>query len=135
MSKNIKVRLESEVLDYLEKNTQADGETLRIQFANFIDKHPSGNINRKDFSDIIKECYPAKDYSKIEQKLFNMYDVDRNGTINFKEFMMALYIMSEGTPEQNLRQIFRVWVKLWSFKNYVGGHIPTTMELRLHTVT
>jgi len=109
MSKNIKVRLESEVLDYLEKNTQADGETLRIQFANFIDKHPSGNINRKDFSDIIKECYPAKDYSKIEQKLFNMYDVDRNGTINFKEFMMALYIMSEGTPEQNLRQIFRVF--------------------------
>ena len=89
-------------------NTQADGETLRIQFANFIDKHPSGNINRKDFSDIIKECYPSKDYSKIEQKLFNMYDVDRNGTINFKEFMMALYIMSEGTPEQNLRQIFRV---------------------------
>lgn len=109
MSQRQKVLLDPSVLAYLEKNTQADGAKLRAQFDNFIEKHPSGDINRKDFGDFVKECYPEKDYTKIEKKLFNMYDVDRSGTINFKEFMMALHIMSEGSPEQNLRQIFRVF--------------------------
>ena len=108
MSEAPKVSLDPKVLEYLTKNPQADGETLRTQFANFIEKHPSGCINRKDFHDIVSECYPSKNYAKIEKNLFNMYDTDRNGTINFKEFMMALYIMSSGSPEENLRQIFRV---------------------------
>lgn len=109
MSRRQKVLLDPKVLAYLEKNTQADGEKLRAQFDNFIEKHPSGNINRKDFGEFVKECYPDKDYTKIEKKLFNMYDTDRDGAINFKEFMMALHIMAEGSPEENLRQIFKVF--------------------------
>ena len=37
-----------------------------------------------------------------------MYDRDGDGSISFREFMIAIFIMSDGTPEQNLRQIFRV---------------------------
>ena len=33
----------------------------------------------------------------------------QDGLIDFKEFMIVLYIMSNGTPEENLRQIFRVF--------------------------
>ena len=40
-----------------------------------------------------------------------MYDEDGDGYIDFKEFMMVLYIMSAGTPEENLGQIFRIFDK------------------------
>jgi len=84
-------------------------EMLRYHFDNFIAKHPKGYITRKSFRDIAKQCYPNKNYAKLEKRLFNMYDTDGDGSISFREFMIAIYIMSDGTPEQNLRQIFRVF--------------------------
>jgi Ca2+-binding EF-hand superfamily protein len=39
-----------------------------------------------------------------------MYDKNRDGTISFRELMAVMYVMSNGTPEDNLREIFRVLV-------------------------
>ena len=33
----------------------------------------------------------------------------QDGHIDFREFMIVLYIMSNGSPEENLKQIFRVF--------------------------
>ena len=38
-----------------------------------------------------------------------MYDSNDDGYIDFREFMIVLYICSKGTPEQNLEQIFRIF--------------------------
>jgi Ca2+-binding EF-hand superfamily protein len=38
-----------------------------------------------------------------------MYDSNGDGSIDFREFMFVLYIMSNGSPEANLKQIFRVF--------------------------
>ena len=38
-----------------------------------------------------------------------MYDKNGDGHIDFREFMIVLYIMSNGTPEENLKQIFRIF--------------------------
>ena len=34
-----------------------------------------------------------------------MYDSNGDGHIDFREFMIVLYIMSNGTPEENLKQV------------------------------
>ena len=33
----------------------------------------------------------------------------QDGHIDFREFMIVLYVMSNGSPEENLKQIFRVF--------------------------
>ncbi len=38
-----------------------------------------------------------------------MYDSNGDGHIDFREFMFVLYIMSNGSPEENLKQIFRIF--------------------------
>merc|ERR1719499_1659069 len=38
-----------------------------------------------------------------------MYDTNKDGHIDFREFMIVLYIMSNGSPEENMKQIFRVF--------------------------
>lgn len=38
-----------------------------------------------------------------------MYDSNGDGCIDFLEFMVVLYVMSDGTPEANLKQLFRIF--------------------------
>jgi len=38
-----------------------------------------------------------------------MYDSNGDGFIDFQEFMIVLYVLSNGTPEANLKQIFRIF--------------------------
>lgn len=101
-------KLTDEDLDFLAAHNNCDRGQLKIHFDNFIAKHPNGKIGRKDFHQIMKSCFPSKDYASLEKRIFNMYDENRDGHISFREFMVALFIMSNGTPEANLRQIFRV---------------------------
>merc|ERR1712002_140376 len=41
--------------------------------------------------------------------MFRVYDMDGSGYIEFVEFMVVYYIMSDGPPEEVLKQIFRVF--------------------------
>ena len=38
-----------------------------------------------------------------------MYDVNNDGVIDFTEFLIAIHVMSVGSPEQNLERIFRFY--------------------------
>ena len=61
------------------------------------------------FRPMIQACYPDVDVNRLEEHIFRLFDKDGNGSIDFKEFMVVLYIMSSGTPEENLKQIFKVF--------------------------
>ena len=37
-----------------------------------------------------------------------MYDTNGDGHIDFREFMIVLYVMSNGTPEENLKQVTKM---------------------------
>ena len=54
-------------------------------------------------------CYPSTDTDKLEKHIFRMYDANGDGFIDFREFMLVLYVLSSGTPEENLKQIFRIF--------------------------
>ena len=72
-------------------------------------KHPKGCIKKEDFGSIVKEYFPTiKNAEKLQSRLFNMYDTNKDGTISFREFMMAMYVMCNGTVEEKFRQIFRL---------------------------
>ena len=58
---------------------------------------------------MIRACYPDIDVLKLEKHIFRIFDKDGDGSIDFKEFMVILFIMTSGTPEDNLKQIFRVF--------------------------
>ena len=53
-------------------------------------------------------CYLDRNLERLEKRIFNMYDENRDGRISFAEFMVVMYVLSNGTPEDNLKQIFRI---------------------------
>jgi len=101
--------LSDEDIDFIARNTAMKREAVEVQYRTFLKQHPDGRISRKSFHSMMKECYPGADTEKLEKHIFRMYDSNKDGHIDFREFMIVLYIMSNGSPEENLKQIFRVF--------------------------
>lgn len=96
-------------LDFIANHTAASREMVEENYHSFLAKHPDGKISKKDFKKMMHECYPNANIEKLEKHIFRMYDANGDGKIDFKEFMIVLYVLSSGSPEQNLKQIFRVF--------------------------
>jgi Ca2+-binding EF-hand superfamily protein len=45
---------------------------------------------------------------KVKFQIFRIFDRDGNGSIDFKEFMMATDMTFSGTPEEKLAWAFKV---------------------------
>merc|ERR1712079_371545 len=101
--------LTNEDFEFIAKNTALTKVQVESRYQNFLKLHPDGRISRKSFHSMMKECYPGADTEKLERHIFRMYDTNKDGHIDFREFMIVLYIMSNGTPQENLKQIFRVF--------------------------
>ena len=95
--------------DYIANQTSATRAEVTARYEEFLKTHPSGCISKVEFSNMIRTCYPGVQTEALEKHIFRMYDRNSDGFIDFKEFMVLLYIMSSGTPEQNLEQIFRIF--------------------------
>merc|ERR1712117_986606 len=77
--------LSEEDKDYIAQNTAATREEIDQQHENFLQKHPDGKISKKDFSVLMRQCYPTADTDKLEKHIFRMYDANNDGKIDFKE--------------------------------------------------
>lgn len=108
-SKNGKPVLRDEDIEALTKSSGMDKEEVKKAFKCFVDEHPDGKMNKKEFTKMMSQALPKKDASKMEKHVFRAYDSNNDGYIDFVEFMVIFYIMSDGTPEEVLGKIFRVF--------------------------
>merc|ERR1712212_544668 len=98
--------------DQAEALTQSSGLTVdqvKEQFEAFKTEHPNGKMKRKDFKEMMSKALPKKDANKMEKHVFRIYVSNDDGYIDFVEFMVIFYIMAEGSAEEVLGKIFRVF--------------------------
>jgi len=108
-SKNGKPVLRDEDISALAQSSGLNREQVKDAFDAFIAEHPNGKMKPKDFRTMMAQALPKKDASKMEKHVFRVYDTNSDGVIDFVEFMVIFYIMSDGTPEEVLAKIFRVF--------------------------
>merc|ERR1711936_201518 len=108
-SKNGKPVLREEDIAALSQSSGLDAAQVKEAFNAFVTEHPNGRMKRKDFTAMMSQALPKKDASKMEKHVFRAYDTNNDGYIDFVEFMVIFYIMSDGTPEEVLDKIFRVF--------------------------
>jgi len=101
--------LAPEDLEYLQANTNIGREEIESQYQAFLVNHPGGKISRKSFQSILGEGFPGTNTGKMSKHIWRIYDTNKDGFIDFREFMMVLYVMSHGSSEENLKQLFRVF--------------------------
>merc|ERR1719346_594828 len=108
-SKNGKPVIRDEDIEALSKSSGMEKEEVKKAFDAFVAEHPNGKMKPKDFRTMMSQAMPKKDASKMEKHVFRVYDSNNDGYIDFVEFMVIFYIMSDGTPEEVLTKIFRVF--------------------------
>ncbi|XP_023348501.1 neuronal calcium sensor 2 [Eurytemora carolleeae] len=108
-SKNGKPVLTEENAEALAQSSGLTPVQVREHFDAFVAEHPNGKMKKKDFREMMSKALPKKDASKMESHVFRIYDSNNDGVIDFVEFMVVYYIMTDGTPQEVLERIFRVF--------------------------
>ena len=72
---------------------------------------PSPNLSLSVSSHIHHSTIKGEAGEQFLEQLFRIFDKDGDGSIDFKEFMIATDMTSSGDPEEKLRWAFRMYDK------------------------
>ena len=108
-SSNGKPVVRQEDIAALAKSSGLQESQVKQYSEAFLRDHPDGKMKPKDFHDMIEKALPKLDTSNMEKHVYRIYDTNNDGYINFTEFMIIFFIMSDRSSEEVLTKIFRVF--------------------------
>ena len=124
--------LSQEDLEFLKTHTRYDENTIKEWYKGFKQDCPNGRLTPPKFVDMYKLFFPSGNAEQFCDHVFRTFDTDKNGFIDFREFLLAIDVTSAGTPEEKLKWAFRSdFIGLWGgFFNPLlpfifGTHPPT----------
>ncbi|XP_069484201.1 guanylyl cyclase inhibitory protein-like isoform X2 [Ambystoma mexicanum] len=75
----------------------------------FVQECPSGLITLHEFRRQFCDCTVGNESSEYAEQIFRALDNNGDGIVDFREYVTAISLLVQGTPEDKLR---------WSFKLY-----------------
>ena len=105
---NIRKKLTEGDLDHLAKILDVEKSLIKEKHQKFLSYHPDGVISKKSFNSMFRSCFPSGDIKNMSKHVWRMFDTNQDGLIDFREFIKVLYVMNEGSSEDNLKQIFKL---------------------------
>ncbi|XP_061706868.1 neuronal calcium sensor 2 isoform X1 [Cydia pomonella] len=104
-----KDKLTKEDMDFLKTHTSYDETTIKEWYKGFKQDCPNGRLTPAKFVDMYKMFFPSGNAVEFCDHVFRTFDMDKNGYIDFKEFLQAIHVTSSGTPEEKLKWAFRMY--------------------------
>jgi Ca2+-binding EF-hand superfamily protein len=102
-------KLPDDQLKELQRSTNFDKKELQQWYRGFLKDCPSGMLTKSEFQKIYAQFFPFGDPSTFADYVFNVFDTDKSGTIDFKEFICALSVTSRGKMEDKLDWAFQLY--------------------------
>ncbi|CAD6184994.1 unnamed protein product [Caenorhabditis auriculariae] len=82
---------------------------VRAIYRAFKETSPNAVINKVILREKFAELFPHGDIEHYSDLLFDTFDNDGNGTINFQEFVKALSILCRGTMDEKLDWLYKLY--------------------------
>jgi Ca2+-binding EF-hand superfamily protein len=106
ITKNSITELDFEILCRLSGKTQQE---IEIIYDDFLKNNPSGKLYKENFADYYKHFRTEENVSEIAQHCFRAFDLDKNGYVDFNEFLIALVATTNGEAREKLKYAFAVY--------------------------
>ena len=74
----------------------------------FLKRNPDGYMRETDLKKLFRKKYPEGDPEAFNKYVFQVYDRDGNGKIDFREFVLTLSAAMRGTWKQKLDFAFSI---------------------------
>ncbi|KAJ1550660.1 hypothetical protein HK096_005695, partial [Nowakowskiella sp. JEL0078] len=89
-------KLTSEEISDLLNRTHFDRKELQQWYKSFQRDCPKGSISRPEFQKIYRQFFPFGDPTQFADLVFDVFDANSNGIIEFSEFIIALSVNTRG---------------------------------------
>lgn len=101
--------LSKEILDELKLNTKYTETELCNWYQSFLKECPSGRISKEQFESIYAGFFPDADSTAYARHVFRSFDTNADGTLDFKEYIVALHLTSSGKVQRKLEWAFSLY--------------------------
>merc|ERR1711894_156415 len=96
-------------LETLKKETKFQEAEIRGMYAQFIDEYPEGYISQEKFQNAAEGAFPKGDGRKLVEIVFNSFDQNQDGKIDYCELMKTLNVAKHGSEDDRMRFVFGVF--------------------------
>jgi len=106
-----KTDLTEEDIQFIMSNTDFSREHVEKWFATFKKQCPNCLLDKSSFIDFYKNLIPGNSEVKDEfaEVVFQAFDADNNGYVDFGEFLIAFWIKAKGSLKSKLEWLFEVY--------------------------
>ncbi|KAF1635277.1 UNVERIFIED_CONTAM: Visinin, partial [Eudyptes pachyrhynchus] len=101
--------LSKELLEELKTSTRYSEEELCRWYESFQRQCPDGRIGREEFERIYAAFFPNSDPQCYARHVFRSFDANDDGTLDFREYIIALHLTSSGKPHLKLEWAFSLF--------------------------
>ncbi|KAI1295341.1 Neuronal calcium sensor 2 [Halotydeus destructor] len=109
LTKTTAMSLTDEDIGFLTKNTRYSATEIRDWYTAFLKDCPDGKLTKAKFIEIYKMFFSTGNPQKYCEQVYRTFDANNDGSINFKEFLLAIGVTTGSDPREKLK---------WAFKMY-----------------
>ncbi|XP_034275398.1 recoverin [Pantherophis guttatus] len=109
MGNNKSGMISKEVLDDLKSNTKFSEDELVKWYEAFKKQCPDGRIGKAEFEKIYSTFFPNSDPKVYARHVFRSFDTNDDGTLDFREYIIALHLTSSGKTDLKLEWAFSLF--------------------------
>lgn len=111
-------------IQFIMSNTDFNREQVVNWHNDFKKQCPTGRLTKADFINFYKKLIKGDhaDEDQLCSIIFDVYDSDANGSIDFSEFLIAFWVRAKGDIKEKLAWLFDVY-------DYDNSNYITSWEL------
>lgn len=102
-------KLEPKELSDLNLQTNFTEAELQQWYKGFLKECPKGSLTMSEFKKVYSDFFPRGDATTFAEYAFKAFDINQDGTLDFREFMCALSVSSRGSLEEKIQFAFRIY--------------------------